>query len=315
MQTSNGSVLIWAIDAYAEDRKVRDAAVTAINSFSQGVSLKIFPTTVIDPGYLGWPRDFAATWSETFSQMTEERLEEALKDIPLRGLEPPRILVSERHSRRVAALRLLDFAREMRADAILVTTHARRLLDRVMLGSFTETLLSLSTMPVLSVSPSVESLGKIERVFVPTDFSAGAKQAFRCAIELARPRGASLTLYHRIPNPIGAVAAAAVSMTGAAWPIYDQVLRIDESERRAAGDARAEEARSAGIPADVIFEKSATGLADAILAAAREYHASLLVNCVTSEAMRGVFHGAVVRQLLHGAHCPVWTSCLGQAAP
>lgn len=313
MQSVKSSVLIWAIDAFATDIKVRESAVAVIRAFTQNESVtpRIIPATVVDPTYIGWPLEFAVNWSEAFSDMTRKALREKLEDIRLRGLEEPAVIVSESHSRRGAVKAFLGFARAEGASAIFVNTHARNFLDRVMLGSFTETLILLSPVPVVSVNPAAELPARFARVLVPTDFSMASRAAFRRTVEYARQWDADLMLFHRIPNPIGAVAAAAVSLTGAAWPMYDQVLRIDEAERREAGRVWVEEARRAGVRAEAVFEKSAAGLANAIVDAAREFDASVIAMCTGADSLGTGFHGSVARHVIREASCPVWTSCSG----
>jgi nucleotide-binding universal stress UspA family protein len=85
-------------------------------------------------------------------------------------------------------------------DLIVIGTHGRRGLDKLLLGSTAEEILRLSMMPVLLVGPesSVGSEGKVQirRILYATDFSPESKPAMHYAYELAKTWGASLAFLH-----------------------------------------------------------------------------------------------------------------------
>ena len=112
----------------------------------------------------------------------------------------------------IAADSILTFAREHRADGIIMGTHGRRGYDRLMLGSVTDRVLRNDPCPVLVVNklpddPSAtEELGgehRLNRILFCTDFSDNSGQALTYAISATTEYDAELTLMHvleEIPN-------------------------------------------------------------------------------------------------------------------
>lgn len=91
---------------------------------------------------------------------------------------------------------ILDYAENEDVDCIVMGTHGRTGLGRLVLGSITELLLRQSPVPVFTVHEDTEFDPEFESVLVPTDGSDCAGVAGEEAIELARWSGAALhTIY------------------------------------------------------------------------------------------------------------------------
>ena len=99
------------------------------------------------------------------------------------------------------------FARELNADLVVMATHGRTGLKRLMLGSNAERVVQHSTSPMLIVREherellSDEAEVAIGAILVPTDFSASSRKAAEYAVELARQFGARVVLFHSFTVP------------------------------------------------------------------------------------------------------------------
>lgn len=98
-----------------------------------------------------------------------------------------------------AALGIVDLAEEHYADLILLVTHAREGLSRLVHGSVTERVLHAAKMPVLLLkhgepSSRVFAPGQSPHLLVPLDGSALAESVLPLASALARLVGAPVTL-------------------------------------------------------------------------------------------------------------------------
>jgi nucleotide-binding universal stress UspA family protein len=111
-------------------------------------------------------------------------------------------------------------------DLIVVGTHARGRIRKLLLGSVAETIFRHATCPVLTINPSLEqSLHGIQaprRILFPTDFSPQSQYAAAHAISLARRCGAHLTLLHVLPE-----------MTGEAGGDRERVIEVTRGRLRA----------------------------------------------------------------------------------
>ena len=134
------------------------------------------------------------------------------------------------------------------ADLIVMATHGRVGLPRVVAGSVSERVLAESKVPVLLVRPGGKRVTHLETLLVPTDGTAGAALALGTAVGLARASGARLELVQAIePVPTWVYAAdydGAPTYIDPEWE--EETLRAAETyvdgiaERlRSAGGARA----------------------------------------------------------------------------
>ena len=99
----------------------------------------------------------------------------------------------------VVAEALLDFAGARKIDLIVVATHGRSGLGKVLMGSVAEKVFRQSPVPVLTIGPCVRKAGhrqKPRNILVPTDFTPASERGVRFAAALAREHQASLTVLH-----------------------------------------------------------------------------------------------------------------------
>jgi nucleotide-binding universal stress UspA family protein len=85
-------------------------------------------------------------------------------------------------------------------DLVVVGTHGRTGLARVLLGSVAEGIVRHAPCSVLTVRPDRE-VRPFTRVLCPVDFSDGSQHAVDLAAELLPPEGAELTMLHVIDPP------------------------------------------------------------------------------------------------------------------
>jgi nucleotide-binding universal stress UspA family protein len=91
--------------------------------------------------------------------------------------------------------------REPGVDLIVIGTHGRSGLSRVLLGSVTELVVRCAPCPVLTVRPE-NSPVPFAHVLCPVDLSRPAHDAMEVAAELAQPGGAGITLLHVLELPV-----------------------------------------------------------------------------------------------------------------
>ena len=100
---------------------------------------------------------------------------------------------------------ILRTADEVEADLIVVGTHGRSGLDRLLCGSVAESVLQRSSRPLLVVRQTDVSRTEkpIRIVLHPTDFSVRSRPALGVAWALARSHRARLVLLHAAPGDLG----------------------------------------------------------------------------------------------------------------
>lgn len=93
---------------------------------------------------------------------------------------------------------ILNTARSLRADLIMMGTHGRRGVRRAILGSVTENVLHEADTPVLTVTPSLMGSREtaIKRILCPVNFTYVAREALLQACRFAQLFGADLSVMY-----------------------------------------------------------------------------------------------------------------------
>lgn len=96
-----------------------------------------------------------------------------------------------------------------KVDLIVVGTHGRTGLSRVVMGSAAEAVFRHASCPVLTVGPCAPpdpgKLATLHRILYPTDFTDESEHALRYALSLAQEHRAELTLLHVVESIDGEV--------------------------------------------------------------------------------------------------------------
>ncbi|MFB6098431.1 MAG: universal stress protein [Salinibacter sp.] len=94
--------------------------------------------------------------------------------------------------------RIVAYAEDVDIDLVVMGTHGRRGLRRMLVGSVTEEVVRKAPCPVLTVRTRAASAPKtsIRRILVPVDFSEASNAAIRHAKEIALTYGAEIDLLH-----------------------------------------------------------------------------------------------------------------------
>jgi nucleotide-binding universal stress UspA family protein len=201
---------------------------------------------------------------------------------------------------------ILVHAERLRADLIVMGTHGRSGLERLMLGSVTEKVLRKARPPVLTVPSSLPDVvpagrGPFERILCAIDFSECSMAALRYASSIAEEARARLLAVHVVEL---------------APPAYDPLIGppIDLPGYRQACETAARERLRNVIP---VALRTATALEEMvvcgkphheILRIAEEWRSDLIVLGVHGRtAVDRVLFGSTVEPVVRRAHCPVLT--------
>ena len=102
-----------------------------------------------------------------------------------------------------AAPTILEYADEHDVDLIVMGSHGRRGVRRLLLGSVTEEVLRAGRWPVLTVHrEDAERVQAYEEILVPVDFSSRTPPQLEMAADLARRFGAALDVVHVVDPPV-----------------------------------------------------------------------------------------------------------------
>jgi len=200
------------------------------------------------------------------------------------------------------AQQILERARSLPADVIVIGTHGASGFDRLILGSVTEKVLRAATCPVLTVPPHAHTTATLpfKRMLCPIDFSESSLAALDFALSLAQQNDSALTLLHVIESPADEE------------PPDGRPFTVSEYRRDRERDATA---RLEQVVPDSIAESSrpTTRLAHGkpyreILRIATEDHSDLIVMGVHGRnPLDRMMFGSTTNQVVRRATCPVLT--------
>lgn len=198
------------------------------------------------------------------------------------------------------AQRILEVVTEETADLLVVGTHGRTGLGRVMLGSVADRLVRQAPCPVLTAppTPGSEHRGEIRRICFATDFSPSAGAAWPWVVALASAANADVDLVHVTFEPVADRHLSPAAISRMAQALQEQ------------GRADVERflERSA-LPRERIRVHLARGVAgEQIVHRAREQATDLIV--LGTHGWSGVVRwmlGSVAHHVIQTAPCPVLT--------
>jgi nucleotide-binding universal stress UspA family protein len=136
------------------------------------------------------------------------RLEQTAEDRMASGLEARSAgnLRVRRHQRRGISVApvILEQAGEIDADLIVMSTHGRRGIESILLGSVTEEVVRMAECPVLTIRSDRQDStypGSVP-LLVPVDFSEHSRGALMLARELAARYGSGVQVLHVFERPV-----------------------------------------------------------------------------------------------------------------
>jgi nucleotide-binding universal stress UspA family protein len=189
-------------------------------------------------------------------------------------------------------------------DMIVVGTHGRSGVDRLLLGSVAEEVFRRASAPVLTIGPwaarTVHNSAKFRRILYATDFTKESLAAAPYAISMAQENQARLTLLHVIRGGHKRSELNKDDEKRAEQTIADAMHRLLEI---APADAelwcRPEASVQYGTPGDMILDMANDGDADLIVMGVRDAKGHL---GAATHMQRATAH-----QVVSHAHCPVLT--------
>lgn len=295
----------WAFDPFSGPMKDPRPWTEFLDQLAKLEKTEIEPVYVLSPDGLNWSGEFSGPWVKKYRPLAEAAAETALAPFANHPVKPVRILVNPKVSLKGDVQKLAQDAKRQKRSMIVVQTHARQGMERWVMGSFAESLLIQSKVPVLCVNPQTQPPKQIRRILFPTDLSGASRRSFKKLLARCRSWGAELVLAHKLPDPIEPIVQSGVYMAGGGWITLSQYFEKESAERRAKLEQWVQEAKAVGVNATVkVIEKSGL-IADEILKAASGSQVDMIALCSQSGPISSVLAGSVARQIVRGAHCPV----------
>jgi nucleotide-binding universal stress UspA family protein len=176
------------------------AALNYALAIARRYESQLYVAHVIRPdAYQLVPPESAAATLELVRRSAEQSMADLLISGRLRGI-PHQVLLEQGELWTV----LSKLIQENDIDLVVVGTHGRTGVQRVVLGSVAEQIFRLSDRPVLTVGPNAPDEApeevELKSIIFATDFSPTAERALAYALSLAQEHQAHLTLLHVVQD-------------------------------------------------------------------------------------------------------------------
>ncbi|RIL04813.1 MAG: hypothetical protein DCC71_12775 [Proteobacteria bacterium] len=198
-----------------------------------------------------------------------------------------------------AASAIVESARALGVDLVVMGTRGLTGLKHVLLGSVAERTVRTAPCPVLTVKPDGPASAGFAKILVPADFSTHAERALALAIELAQESAGEIHLLHAYELPASVTMAYGIAIPQTVWDGVQEAgaARLAELAKRV---------EKAGVR--VVSHLMTAPAADAIADAAAAHRVDLVV--IATRGLTGLKHvvlGSVAERTLRIAPCPVLT--------
>lgn len=285
-------IALWAIDPYELETRPNRAAQEELQKWAVATETLIQPVHVLEHG-AQLVRSIPAI---------EEELTRYLSTMSLPMTLTPRVLVQPGGSKREAVDILTKYATDEKAGWILVSSKGKSGLGRLTAGSFAETLLLHSRLPVWVFGHGAPKTLDPASILFATDFSDASRSAFDQVLEQAARLRAQVTFVYCIDLPVGILSGVAAS---AVFPPADY---MNTQLEWANGVAKEWIARAAqqGVVAKFVIRENVPNISNEILAQAAQAKAGFIAMASTCGPAGAALLGSHARQVVRQAECPVW---------
>jgi len=291
MVESNKRVSLTKILVTTDFSEPSDRALDYAIALARRYDARIYLTHVItpDPFQFAEPQLAQAAY-EKVRQAAEEGITGILISGKLRRV-PHEVLMEEGN----VWPTLEKLISEHEIDLVVVGTHGRGKVQKILIGSVAEEIFRQADAPVLTVGPAVKGENRREvelnNILFATDFGPGAERAAAYAVSLAQEHAAHLTLLHVIESSV------AYTEESVARQREVNVVRMKRLMPQGSEDWCKPEFR-------VIFGSAA----EEILIAAKESKADLVVmGAKTRRNLAGHAPLTIAYNVVTKATCPVLT--------
>jgi nucleotide-binding universal stress UspA family protein len=96
---------------------------------------------------------------------------------------------------------ILEYIDNHPVDLVIMGTHGKSGIQKVIQGSVTERIVRLSPVPVLTVHPETPTID-FDNILVPVDFSVYSEKALQYAVEIAKKYNSKLHCFHVVQKEI-----------------------------------------------------------------------------------------------------------------
>lgn len=293
--TTKISRVIWAVDPLASNVPLDTSTLREVEVWAKKNHIVIEPVCVFTP--IG-----------EIEKLASEKIVRSITELFLTfkvSVSPPFVLIRPLDSMKSSAQCLLSYAQETGTDLIVLSSHGRRGFPRMLFGSFAESVLNMSPIPLLFINKNPRQAGaSFQNSLWATDFSKPCEFAFDAFLAQAKGVCKQITLFHDVSLPLEVRAYFAELDFGV--PSTPDLLERQINWARQEADSWLHRARRQGFTVQSSVDSGRGEIANGILAAARENASGLIVMASQTGPVGSMLLGSHAREVFRASEFPVW---------
>lgn len=289
--------IIWALDPHDPPSRFV-IPLQALRYFVKTAGSSIQPVYIVSsPPATGSEKAGSEGGENTFS-IARQFIEQVNKDIYLQNLLRPIIVQSDSSLPHQPVDSLAVYAEESKADLIVTNSHGWSGMHRLLRGSFVESLLPRTSIPVLTLGPQMKELHPFDRILYATHLDRYSRKVLRSAATLAVEFHSELNVLHLLSRQERELAEDNSSPMGASRPQRSYLLRRSR--------AWTNWSTRLGISTEVLLEEaSGRSISDQIVRLASRRAVGLILLELRSGPLPSFLKGSTIRNVIRQAECPV----------
>ena len=302
--------IIWAIDAFEDNKKLNLKMLeylTTLNTRQEAIVTPVYLHRQNSP--IVYPSYESPTWFEDDTPVAENLVKSVLNDYKAPFLDPPLIINHSMQTMGSAVEKLSDYAVENNYDMIVVGTHGRSGVERYLLGSFTEALISHAEIPVVAVSPLSHKVSKIENILFATDFGENCQQSFDSVLQLCSKLATTITVFHALPKPVENIFQpgqdSSIYTAEGKLVNFSEFVELSMERKKAIVENWTQRAHSMNIDLNYIFDQTGRTVDKAILEITKTHDIDEVVMEAQSGSVSAALLGSITRKTLKSIECPL----------
>ncbi len=308
--------IIWAVDVFQEDVSLEKKSAEMVKRMREALDATVTPVFVLSPIPFVFHPSISTPSRRGYRaerQDLEKRLAYTMNALGVESVEPCEVILSRSPSVRSEAEALIKFAQKEKASLIVLSSHARKGVERFFMGSFAETLLLQSPVPVLLVNPQTKLSSKVTDIIFPTDFSDKSKQALREVVTLAKATSATVQLFHHLEFMTPAYRDIDLPSASRMERLMHEREGEMKREKAKQGKEWVERLKTQKVKAKFTLDARPLYTVDAVLSFVAKFKGGLVA--LTSQSDAGIMEvlGGIARRVARKAEIPVWVVHPGKA--
>ena len=298
--------IAWAMNPFDEDENVFLRSIELLKLLNKKKEIIVVPTFVLSPETLKWAGDLPKKDLQHFAPQALSKMEHWTKKLKNIHHSLPHIIFNTKVSTTRDVKAINHFAIKNSVDLILCANHTRSDLSRMFLGSFTESLLMVSKVPLLIVPNRKEKITSLGNVAFPVDLINNQSASFKKLGDFVSTFGSKLTLLHKIPTPIDPLLQNSSYLMGGGWISVGEFFKLDIGQRKQRLNKLKEKMASYGVKAKVELLSDPGSIAESVQNYKEAKRINLIALNTSAKTKTTYFLGSVARAITKEVDCPIW---------